>query len=263
VDLFCDHCGYKTVIKDTLKGHVKTHIPKEFRYGFSCTLCDAAFISKQQFKTHTAQHLKKTEGFSVDSIFSCDLCSRHFASKSQLSSHKSRSHKDNRTECKFCDRSMFDKNVLKKHMKKFHKDEIDESILTCIERGEKATGWIKNAKPEIKVPKKKQISSKPVEKRICDYCGKMVNRTAFHSHMRRQHHDGSKKFQCDLCPTFYFLKEQLVQHMVKHVPRTVRQKHQCHLCESTFVSRLGKANHIKIVHETTEKNFKCQFCEVN
>jgi hypothetical protein len=177
--------------------------------------------------------MKKTEAFRVDGVFSCDLYSRHFASKMKLTSHKASKHRNNRVECKICGRSLFDKHVLKKHMK-----------------------------PEVKVPKKR-TPTEPVETRICDHCGKLVNQTAFRSHMRRQHHDGSKTFQCDNCPAFYFLKERLVQHMVKHIPRDVRQKHPCRICKQTFVSRLGRANHMKLRHEITEKNFKCQFCEVN
>lgn len=192
--LFCDHCGYETLRKDSILGHVKQHIPKQFREKFDCNICDAVFISKQQYRTHTAAHESKPESFQIERIFSCDLCARHFPSKIQLSKHKTKQHKNNRVECKICGRSLFDKYVYRNHMKKFHKGEIDESILTSRERGESATGWLRNVQEEVQVPKKRVKPTKPMETRICVHCGKIVNKCSIHSHMRRVHHDGSKKF---------------------------------------------------------------------
>lgn len=267
VELFCDHCGFMTVIKYVLQTHLKSHIPKEFREKFQCTKCEMEFLSKHAYKKHIASHDSQPGVFNVEGVFECEVCELSFPNKVDLGKHKTNQHKasqpkNHRVECKFCGVSQFNKQSYKKHIQRMHKDENDESLLSSQARAVKSTGWLRNAKEEIKVPKK-QAPTKPVATRMCMHCGLLMKNTAFRSHVRRRHPDTSIKFQCDHCERFYHIKQRLATHMIRHTPRELRQKYVCRFCKQAFVSALGRDNHVQQVHENTEKNFKCEFCEVN
>jgi hypothetical protein len=91
--------------------------------------------------------------------------------------------------------------------------------------------------------KKKRLPKKNRPKQLCNDCGKHV--VNYKRHWRRTH---SKiiNYICDLCGYGNLLRFQFIKHMKRrHLPRELRDVHQCPHCEFTSVNKDYIRAHIK------------------
>lgn len=92
-------------------------------------------------------------------------------------------------------------------------------------------------------PAKKPVIKKPVSKKQCSLCGKMVVNLAIHLKI----HSGVKSYLCEMCGRTFALKSYLRSHKQLHHPEKEHSKpFSCCLCAYTAHSK----NQL-VVHERT------------
>ena len=117
-NLFCDICGFVSLVKDNLSYHMKKHINKKSSKSYSCLHCSKVFSSSGNRKYHIGKrHPDKglNECFCGDDFKSADELKNHVLkvhNKSD-STDGAPEHK-NKKQCPIC-RKYF--NRLKTHMK--------------------------------------------------------------------------------------------------------------------------------------------------
>lgn len=113
----------------------------------------------------------------------------------------------------------------------------------------------------VKVHRNKK--SKPFDDKqsVCDECGATFkNNSHLHRHIQRKHQKDSHKLECDVCGSKFLLNYDLKRHMIKH---SSNRDFSCNHCDQKFKTELSLKNHIKVVHNQTEKldrAFVCKLC---
>lgn len=154
----CSKCNKKFAESESLKRHMKTHLPRSERKHFSCPSCQKTFVSAPGLKRHKCKmnpdkrcswevqrclicdktfeniiylkaHMKRHLEESEQQHFPCEKCPRYFLSKEGLIHHKC-STDQAKFKCKKCDQSFLERRHLTKHSIT-HTPEFVREQLTC------------------------------------------------------------------------------------------------------------------------------------
>ncbi|XP_055374529.1 gastrula zinc finger protein xFG20-1-like [Condylostylus longicornis] len=106
-------------------------------------------------------------------------------------------------------------------------------------------------------PKKVVYISKPIEKIICDICGKETPKTNMKQHLRS--HDSSRyTHKCNICTKLFISEKSLNLHIknlhIKNRPFACTFEH----CEKRFVNEIALKSHA--IRHTSPRQYKCETC---
>ncbi|XP_016924367.4 transcription factor Ouib [Drosophila suzukii] len=109
-------------------------------------------------------------------------------------------------------------------------------------------------RPKRARPKRATPSSKTW---FCDQCGGVYKGKSildFKLHLQR--HTGHKPFECDICQSKFYTKNDMSRHRILH---SDARPYACRFCTKTFRSSSSKAIHER--NHTNERPFQCHHCE--
>jgi Zinc finger, C2H2 type len=116
-----------------------------------------------------------------------------------------------------------------------------------------------NEKVEEEVTETIKSEMKASNKINCTHCGLLFSANGLYHHIQRTHII-SYKFSCDLCGKKFNLKNDLREHMVRHLSPDSRVKHKCQNCHSLFLSLGALKNHEHIFHSDIVEVHLCELC---
>jgi len=92
----------------------------------------------------------------------------------------------------------------------------------------------------------------------CELCGNTFNsKGPFHSHMKTNHADQLRKFECPTCQCGFYFKKELKSHIrLAHEPNEKGLNLKCGQCDKTFSSKKTKYAHMRGIHGICSKNIK-------
>lgn len=258
---FCDECGRRFKLRDSLRAHQKQGHSEERPWG--CEQCGASFKKKGTLTAHLDIH----RGIRP---FKCESCPASFRRQTELNIHCIKHSNIKPYECTLCRAAFAWKNSLKHHMKT-HSSEKPYQCEVC-----KATfKWPDSLKlhmnthssvkefgcdeckarfkwkRSLRVHKLTHSSIKPF---VCDLCGsQFVQRAKLKLHMVV--HTADKPFKCELCKMAFARKDRLKSHMKVH---SVEKPHVCDICRAVFRWDYGLKKH-RLIHEKAESQ-PCKQC---
>jgi len=92
----------------------------------------------------------------------------------------------------------------------------------------------------------------------CEVCGNTFNsKIPFKTHMKENHSDQLRKFECSTCRVGFYCKKELKSHIrLAHEPIEKGLNLKCGQCEKTFSSKKTKYAHMRGIHGICSKNIK-------
>ncbi|CAO1358792.1 unnamed protein product [Diamesa hyperborea] len=244
VNCSCDICGYNSFRKDSMASHVTRHIRKEFREHFPCRLCDKVFHSIPSWRSH-----EKYAHSAVKKTFKCQECFKELASDAGLKFHIRSVHRGIKDTCTLCGGEFA--NVVS-HIRKFHnkkqskETEVSDSATTV-----HSWNLVSKAFPN---PYGTTRTKNP---KFCPDCGKMVMGSV--SKHIRQVHLKEVNCICDYCNYSCFRKDNMINHLQKHLMKEVREKFPCLECGTIYTSIFSLKFHQKVKH-IEKRTFQCDEC---
>jgi hypothetical protein len=188
--------------------------------------------------------------YATDRQFECVECNLSFASRYQQNKHLKTCHMDVKMEspqfkCKWCDEPPFmNRKQYRNHMEEVHPE--CKNILT--------------ESPTV----------------VCQICAKTLATNSLDAHMKRMH-SNEYYFFCDMCPSKFKLKRDIIFHVKTHIQSEFRyvttslnrikmfnyfifcrERYQCDYCENSYLGSWALRNHIMMVHTDTPKSFICE-----
>ena len=114
-DWVCDCCGSRYGTKNTLREHMKIHLPPSF----ACSKCDRKFAY--------AHHLKRHAGILNEF---CKICNKGYSTKESLKKHIIQKHFSSKIHCEIpnCSYKTGVKSYYKLHLEKMHR-KIDQQLI--------------------------------------------------------------------------------------------------------------------------------------
>lgn len=91
-NLKCDHCSYKTHLRENLKRHLKLNHDPTFQRPV-CPQCNKVLMTQRSMRDHMLTH--------ADTEFACDVCSHVCKTEKALKSHKTL-HEEWQYDCPVC-----------------------------------------------------------------------------------------------------------------------------------------------------------------
>ena len=263
----CDVCEASYSQSNGLKKHVKkSHGPDDF---LRCKKYVREFHLKKR-KELNIKKMPRPIKIKENVIHKCDLCNKVLANSSSLKQHITNVHEGLRLfQCDLCGKSFKMKCYLKEHIKAIH-EESDE--YKCVHCGKliRSKGGLKEHiisvhenlknfacdvcgkfyKSELQLKKHKttvHITQREMKK-ICNFCGyACATASLLTTHIRRNHTERTKDFQCDLCEKAFYEVKVLNLHK-KRVHEGIRN-YICKICGKTFKQDHHLKNHTRGVHE--------------
>lgn len=248
-------------------------------YGFACVICKPKenFYSITSYKNHmkvlhkdtsatikccdknmTKRHqlLEHMTFHSDPTRLLCDFCQKIFADRKGLLAHIKRKHgteEDKKYQCDYCKKRFVTFEPLKQHLLSHLSEETREQMRThlCNECGQ--TFMQKHIlQSHIKYVHLKQGF-------ICDLCARhFKSRFDYELHRRNAHGEaGPSREQCPICNQWYSNEKAVREHIRYLHERT--QKIPCKICGEELSSKPSLRSHMKMKHET--KMYRCNFCD--
>ena len=219
---FCNECDIQLEDKKSLE----THLREIHDENFKCSLCEKVFLEKSRLNEHIQkQHSEKPK---LRKMFTCDICEKSLTTNANLKYHKDRMHfggikKTENVEKSFkCDMCEFSTKY--KSSLEFHLKTHDKTVLS-----------------------------------ECDICHVKVKRLDLHKKRIHQDSDIPGSFKCSHCD-YCGNKESDLRAHIQRV-HSISQCHQCDICDKQFKNLLTLKSHIRLIHEVSNKSFKCDKCE--
>ena len=100
---------------------------------------------------------------------------------------------------------------------------------------------------------------KPQTNFQCENCHKYLSSKKSLSKHVRSIHTGDKNFHCQICEISFLQGHELKSHVKKKHTKDgeVPETFYCDQCTKQFTAKNVLNNHIKYVHQVTEKNYHC------
>jgi DNA-directed RNA polymerase subunit RPC12/RpoP len=137
----CDHCEYKSTLKQRLYYHMYKHKSRESQPKFKCEFCPMIF-TKRFVKDVHEKKIHKRNAEPEDPI-TCE-CGKTFKTAESYKSHWKNAHENREYSCDTCSEAFKTKNMLQHHQMK-HKPKITCKICgNLLYQGESYKGHMRN-----------------------------------------------------------------------------------------------------------------------
>ena len=107
----CWFCSYKAKTNHALSYHEETHLDRDYRDSFPCTLCDRTYLQKRSLKDHMDD-----EHASTKLSFHCDKCDKVLVGKVSIKQHRYRCSAKRKFACTECEATFMTRDHLGRHM---------------------------------------------------------------------------------------------------------------------------------------------------
>uniref|UniRef100_T1JL48 C2H2-type domain-containing protein n=1 Tax=Strigamia maritima TaxID=126957 RepID=T1JL48_STRMM len=196
VDYVCSVCAKQFSSRTSLHNHKNVH-----RERFKCDVCGHCSESNASLKKHQHTHIPVAMRLVRKHV--CHLCPKRFLSRSSLN-HHFYVHEE-RYKCIVCGYCCESQARLQRHLKSHNQGKSRLKELNIIS------------------------NSTLVFAVICAlrlFCWKSGLQYHMNVHLER--------FKCNICGKCWESNALLQQHLQTHLPPTLRQKHECPLCQKEF-----------------------------
>ena len=244
----CDHCEYRATVKHTLEDHVK--VKHENIKDLTCDQCDYKTGLKSGLRYHIkTRHKDITDPKIPDlTLLKCPKCEYSTNYWSNLSDHVATFHKKLKIfSCDSCNYGTHRSGDYKKHIKAMHDKKKDFSCGYCEYKGT----WKRDLEDHVQT---KHIKNGDFPCGQCHY--KAKSRIKMAKHMKNVH---GKIWTCDQCPYKTGRRDSLMRHaLAVHNDFT---KLACKECDFNAANAKVLKNHIKGVHQLSNRIQKCPLCK--
>ncbi|XP_030752797.1 zinc finger protein 99-like [Sitophilus oryzae] len=241
----CESCSYQYTAKILLKEHiVKVHAHD---YRFFCQFCGKGFSLECRRREHEKRvHTKTTPKREIPWV--CDDCGKVLANQYIYEGHKIICHPSEiNCYCVKCGKAFPSLSYLQQHDLANHSD---REPFFCSETD---CGKIFKTKYNLKMHKLIHDKNRQF---VCGHCAKVFIHVASFKRHLKEHKEGKKLYQCEVCLKTVTSNDSLKIHMRIH---TGEKPFKCSYCEKAFASKLLLKTHI-VVH-TKEKRYVCRICD--
>ena len=236
----CPYCDKVLQTKAGMDYHLMSHTGHK---PVLCSLCGAAFKSKQLLDQHFVIHTNTSE-----LPHKCDVCGRTYLTATRLRAHK-KTHGEKIYQCEFCAHKFVMSKDLKKHMR-VHTGEKPFSCDFCDERFH----FSQDVKRHLK---RFHLDKAPFNCPVCVKNNAFFKQEEFDMHMKIH---GDSDYRCEICmqnfPSYTTFRNHQVMHSSKN-PFTCRYDN----CSQEFRCANDRYVHERKVHDTNL--MYCQFCKVS
>jgi len=229
----CVHCEKKFVIEKQLWSHKKEMHGDEH----ICLECGISFKTKDHLTNHMKNHC----------LWVCELCGKNFAKKTLFDQHVRKHMSQNKLNgrsrrtviCNTCSRTFYSEEHLRTHVCKHHECDV------CHQKFLK----YKNLKYHKMIHAGYEMFS-------CDQCEALCqNRRRLNEH-KRNTHNATRKYSCDICPKAFLNSKGLESHKLIH---SGEKPFKCDTCGATFRQKGALVTHKRL--HTNELPYKCAGCQ--
>ena len=244
--LFCEKCGFSTVLKTKLQIHMRLkHYTEHHK---KCPYCEKRFPQSQKLHIHIDQYHAEKE----EKNYSCEPCKRYFTYETSYKNHVN-------FKCRFSEYYQKFKNYKEKKIT-FNCDYCSESFFV------RKSPQIKNH--YITCHPNKPIIANEHPKYKCTQCNEFYFfEEELNCHYNLDHGVKTEKNYCPKCKQSYtenhkcIVDYQREYYKKRHEEGSLKKakRHPCHLCDMTYSTSAHLKGHIKTVHEKI-LDYECQHC---
>jgi hypothetical protein len=260
--IFCKKCKKNT--KEHINDHLTPHMQcKHCLYDMKtmsdlsfwrkvCNICGKIFDDEAS----KIQHQKRHEV----TVPECHVCGEKYSTNYNLHRHMMEQHDSFQGEtiaknadketylCTFCTKAFKSERNLIRHIKSIHTGENERSCEIC---GQKF-GIDYNLKRHLAEQHnitdfEHSIYPEKVKAFTCKICGIVFKRKE-NLKAHELTHVSTDKFICDQCGKQFSVNTSLVRHQKIHIGN--REKHQCVICQKTFLSKGSIGRHMEGIHRS-------------
>ncbi|ODM86774.1 putative zinc finger protein [Orchesella cincta] len=222
----CIFCEHRSRTLPNLMSHIGSVHTRE--KPFPCAECPAEYSQSSSLKAHVRNAHRKEEW-----VHKCSVCDKKFPHQAVLNRHL-RTHTGERPYiCSYsgCDKKFPTQGELSRH----NKSHVGEKKYICSICG---NGFVTTAmlNQHAKIHDKKFS---------CNICTKMFP-SAFFLKVHQKSHSEHRQFKCEECPSSFFIKGQLNNH-VRKIHRKLRP-FPCSMCDSRFIVQVKRDKHLSATH---------------
>lgn len=230
--------------------------PKHDQGPFTCSICHRTKPTLISLQWHLQNSHGKTYKDAVcpycsNAFFKDLLAIQHLPKCKKNPANIERAKRANYLRCTHCgDESNWYKNLaaLRTHLHKMHR----ELRVPCPYCAQPQFVDLRSAHAQKCI---KQLDKANMQRALCPYCSKMVQKQGLSTHIRRLHND--EVYQCDLCPRTFFSKILLRNHIQQ---AHLGVKYPCKLCSDVLESQSQLVHHKRKKHPEVVPEMKCPLC---
>ncbi|XP_063705296.1 gastrula zinc finger protein XlCGF26.1-like [Culicoides brevitarsis] len=248
-------------------------------YGFYCPICE----NKQRMDSLTTyKYHMRVRHDQRDAAVSC--CNKKLSKRYQLVDHMAYHSEPDRLACEFCEKVYSDRKSLAAHIKRKHTsyEERKYQCDYCLKRfvgyepmrQHVLTHLSEEAKEQLRTHLCNECGMTFMHKHIlqnhikyvhlkiglvCDLCGKhFKSKFDYQLHRRNAHgEEGPAREQCPICKNWYSNEKAVREHIRYLHERT--EKIRCTICGEELSSKQSLRSHTKLKHQ--EKMHRCSYCD--
>ena len=237
----CHVCGLNFTSFEKLHSHSLSH-----NESIICNKCGAEFKEQRSYLSHMSRKHP-----SENSKFACQHCGKTYSNSSSLNVHIKYVHEKNFVPllCPYedCNTTFTHNCDLRRHISLVHEQSM-EKCQWCGKIVKHIQKHLKINQCNIPEEERVKIRRRPLEKKECDICQKLVSKGNLGKHMQTMHgHGNPAEFYCDQCSYKTNIKYNLKLHVIRvHEGRYHKKK--CPHCLKDFIDL---EYHIKTFHYDT------------
>lgn len=219
----CPDCGEKFARDKFLNEHRdEAHVVSH------CRMCNKAFGSVKQLKSHEARHVRGDKN-----QFKCPGCDKVFQTPTGLRHHKAIHTGEFKYKCEFCDKGFVSRVRCEEHRASHTKEERYSCEICGKKFSFQATYWIHRKWHDNPTPYK------------CEYCGRLFKHSSLLSVHKRKH-TGERPYECPHCDQAFTVGNTLKRHLMLH---TGVFPFKCQICDQGFSGKHKLAQHMSKAHQ--------------
>ena len=226
-----------------------------------CQDCNHVASSKTELEEHVLSEHRDT--------VVCAICKEKMLMRT-LKRHCKQMHRGNEQKCDVCGEEFPTMAKLNQHVRNFHDEKfraLEERALkgeVVIDRNPTQVPPVKPLGPEI-INKEERVRNRSIKVRTkCALCPRVFEgSSAFVTHFKEAHH--GNRYGCDHCDFLNNDLTRLLDHRlhIHDMPWGGMPVYYCKIdgCNFKQIDHHGFLDHVKVKHDTKEKNWKCTICD--
>lgn len=218
-------------------------------YGFYCPLCQVKLDSMTTFKYH--MRLRHDE---KNAVVVC--CNKKLSKRYQLVDHMAYHSEPERLACQFCDKVLSDRKSLTAHIKRKH-ESYENRKFQCDYCQKRFVGF--EPMRQHVLTHLSEESKAELRTHLCNECGMtFMHKHTLQSHINYVHLKIG--LVCDLCAKHFKSKFDYALHRRNVHGEAGPAREQCPICKNWYSNEKAVREHIRYLHERTEK-IRCTICD--